>query len=336
LEANVKGNVGEPVVVVGSEGMLGTDLMVLLEKLGIHAVGLDIDEIDIRDSSSVAVKLKDLAPRAVMNLAALTDVDGCETRIEEAYAVNGQGPGNLAVVCREIGCPLIHISTDYVFGGRGISGPPYGEDCGRDKSRPYKKSVHIEDNSTYEKSPYLEDDPISPVGVYGKSKAVGEQRVREALPDNHLIVRTQWLYGLHGKNFVRTILGIAEKQNVIRVVNDQAGSPTYTVDLAYGIILLWRANAGGTVHFANSGIVTWFDFACEIISQAGLKGVRVEPISTAELARPAPRPAYSALDTSRFARETRMVPRPWRDGLADYLAGRDAGSTLLAEDIPKD
>ncbi len=330
----MKGNVGEPVVVVGAKGMLGTDLTVLFERTGVKTVGLDIGEVDISDLVSVSRSLRDLCPGVVINLAALTDVDGCETRIEEAYAVNGQGPGNLAVVCRGIGCPLIHISTDYVFGGREIS-DAHQENTGRDMSRHYGENYGREVSRPYRNSPCLEDDPIYPVGIYGKSKALGEQRVREALPDNHLIVRTQWLYGLHGKNFVRTILGIAEKQKVLRVVNDQAGSPTYTVDLACAIIVLWRANIRGTVHFANSGVATWFDFAGEIISQAGLESVRVEPISTAELARPAPRPAYSALDTSRFTRVTQAAPRPWQAGLTDYLAGRDSGSTLLPIDILK-
>ncbi len=284
-------NLREPILVIGAQGMLGTDLMKALHKKGLKAVGIDCQDIDIRDGISVAHVLPDRQPATVINAAAATNVDGCESTPEEAFAVNARGPGLIAQACSRTGAFLLHISTDYVFDGT-------------------------------KGSPYEEDHPLSPLGVYGRSKAEGERAVQETLPNNHCIVRTQWLYGINGKNFVETMLDLARSRTELTVVNDQYGCPTYTRDLAAGLLDALEAGAEGLLHITNDGITTWHGFARAIFDLAGVDHVQVHPQSTAELQRPAPRPLYSALDTSRFAQLTGKPLRPWRDALADYLKER--------------
>ncbi len=272
--------------------MLGTDLVAGLRDLHFETVPLDLEEIDITRLDSVTDAIDRFKPGLVINAAAATDVDGCESAPQAAFRVNGQGPGHLAQVCRDKRVFVLHLSTDYVFNGT--------------KSEPYQ-----------------EDDPIHPLGVYGKSKAQGEELVRHTLPDNHLIVRTQWLYGRHGKNFVETILRLARERDTLSVVNDQWGSPTYTVDLCAGLIALINAGAKGTFHVTNSGVTTWHEFARKILDAAGIRGVRVAAVSTEEFGRPAPRPAYSALDNSRFVQTVGHPMQSWEQALADYLKRRD-------------
>ena len=282
----------ETCVVIGSEGMLGTDLVTVLNKSGTEVIGLDIDDIDITQPESVHQVLDGYRPGLIINVAALTDVDGCETRQEEAFGVNAHGPAHLAEFAAETRAFFLHLSTDYVFDGMG-------------------------------KVPYKEFDKTNPIGVYGKSKAKGEALVRELLPDQHCIVRTQWLYGLHGKNFVETILNAAQSREVLRVVDDQYGSPTYTRDLAGALVTLCGTRVCGTIHVTNSGETTWYAFASEIIKLKGVPGVRVEPIRSEELSRPAPRPAYSVLDNSRYAGLTGTRLRDWKDALKEYLEQKD-------------
>lgn len=281
----------ESYLVVGSEGMLGKDLVSLLRASRIETVGLDRPDIDIRYKDSVKEVVSRIKPSVVVNVAALTNVDGCETDVEEAFRVNGDGPGNLAEAARDLGAYLVHISTDYVFDGS-------------------------------KGSPYREDDPVCPLGVYARSKAEGERRLRDLLSDNHCIVRTQWLFGLHGHNFVETILRLASTHQTLTVVDDQHGTPTYTLDLASALKRLCELRYRGTIHVTNSGQTTWYDFAKEILREAGVTGVRVEPIPSTKLDRPAPRPAYAVLDNSRFAACTRAPLRPWQEALAHYLAAR--------------
>ena len=209
------------ILVVGAHGMLGRDLMTVLP--GEHR-GVDIDDVDITSQESVRTLMVTLKPEVVVNVAAYTDVDGCETKRELAYAVNGDGVGNLARVTADIGAKLVHISTDYVFDGS-------------------------------KGSPYREDDPTGPLSVYGQSKLLGEQNAR--LNPDHLIIRTQWLYGLHGKNFVETMLTLAAERTVLSVVDDQIGSPTWTVDLALAIRALLATDCRGTYHAANAGFCSW-------------------------------------------------------------------------------
>ncbi|AJY68588.1 dTDP-4-dehydrorhamnose reductase [Geobacter sulfurreducens] len=273
------------ILVVGAKGMLGRDLMRVLPG---DVRGVDIEEIDITSPESVRRVILTLKPRVVVNCAAYTDVDGCETNADLAMAVNGEGVGNLAAVTREIGALLVQMSTDYVFDGA-------------------------------KESPFLEDDPVNPLSVYGRSKLLGEEKAREN-PD-HLIVRTQWLYGLAGKNFVETMLRLSKERSEIAVVDDQVGSPTWTMDLALAISELIENNCRGTYHAANRGICSWYEFARTIFAEAGTE-MTVRPQTTAQLGRPAPRPLYSALCCDKLTRDTGLELEGWREALATYLEKR--------------
>jgi dTDP-4-dehydrorhamnose reductase len=273
------------ILVVGANGMLGRDLMELLEG---DVRGVDIDEIDITSLESVERMLKTRPPKVVVNAAAYTDVDGCEANRELAMQVNGEGVAHLALVTREIGAKLVQVSTDYVFdGGKG--------------------------------SPYLEDDPPAPLSVYGESKYAGELNAR--LNPDHLIVRTQWLYGLNGKNFVETMLRLGSEKPELAVVDDQIGSPTWTVDLSLAIRALVTKGCRGTYHAANGGFCSWNDFARAIFAEAGMT-VTVNPLTTEQLGRPAPRPRYSTLDCGKLAQDADFRPQPWREALHTYLERR--------------
>jgi dTDP-4-dehydrorhamnose reductase len=273
------------ILVVGANGMLGKDLMSLL---GDSARGVDVGEIDITNMESVQRVINTLKPGVVINCAAYTDVDGCESNRDIAMRVNGEGVAHLAAVTASIGSKLVQISTDYVFdGGKG--------------------------------APYLEDDKTGPLSVYGESKLLGE--VNAAGNPNHLIVRTQWLYGINGKNFVETMLRLADEKDELAVVDDQIGSPTWTVDLSRAIIALIKADCRGIFHAANAGFCSWNQFARAIFEEAG-KQVQVRAMSTSELNRPANRPLYSTLDCNKLVKEAGFTPQPWRDALKDYLALR--------------
>ena len=275
------------ILVVGSKGMLGQELMGLF---GSAARGVDVEDIDITDLSSVQRVLVTLKPRMVVNVAAYTDVDGCETDAELALQVNGEGVAHLAMISKEIGAKLVQVSTDYVFDG------------GKD-------------------SPYLEDDAPAPLGVYGESKLAGEMNAK--FNPDHLVVRTQWLYGHAGKNFVETMLRLAGERKELDVVDDQIGSPTWTYDLALAIKALIDKGCSGTYHAANSGFVSWNGFAREIFRQAGIE-VTVNPMSTEKLERPAKRPLNSKLDCSKLTEDTGFVPEPWQEALKRYLELRPA------------
>jgi dTDP-4-dehydrorhamnose reductase len=275
------------ILVVGANGMLGRDLMALL---GDRGRGVDIDEIDITSLESVLSVIGDGSPDVVINCAAFTDVDGCESNTETAMAVNGEGVGYLAMACRDVGALLVQISTDYVFdGGKG--------------------------------TPYREDDAPCPLSVYGESKLAGEMNA--AFSPEYLIVRTQWLYGLHGKNFVETMLRLGAEKDELTVVDDQIGSPTWTVDLARAIIALIDTNCRGVYHAANADYCSWNDFATAIFAEAGLS-VAVKPMNTTELNRPARRPLYSTLDCTKLTADTGFQPRSWRSALQEYLQLRTA------------
>ena len=282
------------VLVLGSEGMLGRELMALFHRrLGEGAerslVGWDIGELDIRDREAVSNALDRLKPSVVVNAAAYTDVDGCETNVELGMAVNGKAPCHIAQVCAEISALLVHFGTDFIFDG------------GSDR-------------------PYSPDDPANPLSAYGQSKWEGEQAVRAAgCP--HLIVRTSWLFGPFGHNFVEAILGQAQRSEPLTVVSDESGRPTLASDLAEAVVRLLDVAARKTVHFANSGQCSWFEFAREIVAQSGLD-VPVMPISSDELDRAARRPAYSVLDTSRYTELTGHTPAKWSEALRRYMASR--------------
>jgi dTDP-4-dehydrorhamnose reductase len=273
------------ILIVGANGMLGHDLMAVLEG---DVRGLDLPDLDITSLESVRRTLLTLKPAIIINAAAYTDVDGCESDLDQALAVNGEGVGFLALTAREIGAKLVQISTDYVFnGGKG--------------------------------SPYLEDDPVGPLSVYGESKLAGE--LNAAMAPEYLIVRTQWLYGLHGKNFVETMLRLAGEKSELAVVDDQIGSPTFTRDLALAIKALLAKGCTGIYHAANSGFCSWNEFAKAIFAAEGL-AVTVNSMTTKELNRPARRPLYSTLDCGKLTADTGMAMRPWQEALGEYLVLR--------------
>jgi dTDP-4-dehydrorhamnose reductase len=279
------------VLVTGAGGQLGADLVDAFADH--HVVGLPRAELDVADEAAVTAAVEGLGPALVVNAAAWTDVDGCEADPERAHRVNALGPWWLARACERRGATLVTFSTDYVFDGVAPIGPggaPRGFD---------------------------EWDPIAPLGVYGRSKRAGEELVRGTLAEHH-IVRTAWLSGARGRNFVRTILAAAASGTPLKVVDDQTGSPTVTRDLARAVRELAVSGRHGTVHLANAGACTWFELAAAILEESRLD-IELEPQSSSALTRAARRPGWSVLDTTH-ARTTGIAPMPhWRDGLIRLL-----------------
>jgi len=289
------------VLVTGAGGQLGLDL---LDAFADHDVtGLTRAQLDVTDEAAVAQAVDALAPALVVNAAAGTDVDGCEADPLAAHRINALAPWWLARACERGGATLVTFSTDYVFDGRAPAGPG-GAVRG-----------------------FVEGDAVAPLSVYGRTKAAGEQLVRETLPAHH-IVRTSWLSGARGRNFVRTMLRLGGEGGPVRVVDDQVGSPTFTRDLASAVRRLAVSGRHGTIHLANEGACSWFELAAATFEDAGLT-VDLGPQSSAAIARPAPRPAWSVLDTTH-ATTTGIGPLPhWRDGLGrllEELGVRSAGS----------
>jgi dTDP-4-dehydrorhamnose reductase len=273
--------------------MLGSDVRHAAERAGHEAPLLDRCALDVTDREAVAAAFDRERPDAAVNCAGWTDVDGAETHREQAHAINAEGAGNLARAAAAAGVPLLQVSSDYVFDGdapRGGSGSP---------------------------RPYVESDPTGPRSVYGESKLVGEQQVLAASP-RHVVVRSAWLFGLDGHNFAATMLRRAGEKDAVQVVEDQIGCPTWTGHLAPALVGLLERGVSGLVHLAGAGHVCWSGFAREIFRQAEVD-CRVEPISTAQMSRPARRPAWSALESER---EDVLPLPPWQDGLAGYLAAR--------------
>jgi dTDP-4-dehydrorhamnose reductase len=273
--------------------MLGGDVGRAGEQAGHDLVLFGHSELDITDAAAVRGALELAGADAVLNCAAWTDVDGAESHSAQAHAVNADGAGNLAREAAQAGIPLVHISSDYVFDGE-----PRREAGGRQR-------------------PYVESDQTGPRSVYGASKLAGEAQVLEASP-RHLVVRSSWLFGLDGKNFAATMIELANEREAVQVVEDQVGCPTWTGHLAPALLGLIERELSGVVHLAGAGVVSWNGFAREIFRQAGLD-CRVEPATSAQMARAAPRPAYSALASER---DDVLAMPDWRDGLAGYLAVR--------------
>jgi dTDP-4-dehydrorhamnose reductase len=280
-------------LLAGAAGMLGLDVLRAGERAGYEIVGVDLPELDITDAAAVRGALARIAPDAVLNCAAWTDVDGAETHVEQAHAVNAEGAGNLARAAAQAGLPLLHVSTDYVFDGQA---------CVDETGAPRA---------------YVETDPTAPRSVYGQSKLAGERQVLDASP-RHTVVRSAWLFGIGGRNFAETMLRLADERDAVQVVTDQVGCPTWTGHLAPALLGLLERDVSGVVHLAGAGQVSWNGFAAEIFRQ-GEVDCRVEAASTADVQRPAPRPAWSVLESQR--REVLPLP-PWQDGLAGYLAAR--------------
>ncbi len=282
------------ILIAGSAGMLGRDVRRAGERAGHELVEVDLPELDITDAGAVHAFLGERQLDAVVNCAAWTDVDGAETHREQARAVNADGAGNLARAASALEIPLLHISTDYVFDG------------------------HAPRDAEGRPRPYVESDPTGPRSVYGQTKLEGEHEVLAASP-RHTVVRTAWLYGVDGRNFVDTMLRLAEEREAVQVVDDQIGSPTWSGHLAPAVLGLLEREVRGLVHLTGTGAVSWNGFAHEIFRQAE-RSCRVEPATSEQMARPAPRPAYSVLDSERDD----VLPMPdWRDGLAGYLAARN-------------
>jgi dTDP-4-dehydrorhamnose reductase len=282
------------ILITGAQGMLGHDVLRAGGHAGHELIAVDLPELDIADADAVGAFFARERPEASINCAAWTDVDGAESKRELAHAVNATGAGNLARAAAQIGTPLLHISTDYVFDGAAPR-----DAAGRER-------------------PYVESDPIGPRSVYGETKLAGEREVLAASPA-HTIVRTAWLYGLDGGNFVDTMLRLAGEREAVQVVTDQVGSPTWSGHLAPAILGLLEREVRGLVHLTGAGAVSWNGFAEEIFRQAEVD-CRVEPASSEQMARPAPRPAYSVLESER---DDVLPMPPWQDGLAGYLAARD-------------
>ena len=280
------------VLLIGANGQLGSDLVRVLTDVDL--IPLTHQDVDICEPVGLRATLRQHWPDIVLNMAAYHKVDECEVNAEKSFAVNALGVRNLALACRELDCALLHMSTDYVFDGS-------------------------------KKSPYVETDPPRPINVYGISKLAGEYFVRYIL-DRYWIVRSQWLYGVAGAsgkggNFVELMLRLAREGRDIRVVNDQVGSPTYTLDLAHKIAQLIKTEHYGLYHITNSGECTWYQFACKIWELSGLSP-NAEPTTTAAFGATATRPSYSVLDNAALRAIGLDDMRPWEEALAAYLEER--------------
>ena len=272
--------------ITGAAGMLGQDLLAAARAAGHEVVGFSRAELDVGDEAAVNDAIGTARPDVVVNCAAWTDVDGAETDEDAATAVNGAGAEAVARAAAQVGAWTIQVSTDYVFDGT-------------------------------KREPYLESDPVGPLSAYGRSKLAGECAVARAAPDRHTTVRSSWLFGPGGSCFPATILRLASERDELQVVDDQVGCPTFTGHLAAGLVRLAARRPLGVVHLAGSGSCSWYQLAREIVAASGL-GTEVHPCRTAEMPRPARRPAYSVLGTERGP-EAPPLPG-WRRGLAEYMA----------------
>ncbi len=282
------------ILLLGAQGQVGQALMKTLTPLG-TLVPIGRQQMDLTDLAAIALKIKTLQPQLIVNAAAYTAVDKAESEPELAYRINAEAPAAIAQSAAACGAALVHISTDYVFSGQAGS-------------------------------PRCETDATGPLSVYGKTKLAGEDAVRAAL-DQHVIVRTAWVYGAQGKsNFLKTMLRLGKAQSEVNVVADQVGSPTWANDLAAAIARLSEKVTAvpGTYHYTNSGVASWYDFAIAIFEEARALGMplkvqTVNPITTADYPTPAPRPAYSVLNCQKIARILGDSPPYWRQSLRAML-----------------
>ena len=279
------------VLVTGVKGQLGYDVVKELEKRGMEAVGVDIEEMDITDAKSVDVVIKGAAPDAVIHCAAYTAVDAAEDNIELCRKVNADGPRNIAKVCKELDIKMIQISTDYVFEGLG-------------------------------ERPWEPDDEANPQSVYGLTKYEGEQAVMENL-DKYFIVRIAWVFGINGKNVVKTMLNLGKTRDKLTVVCDQFGSPTYTYDLAKLLVDMIQTDKYGIYHATNEGFCNWYEFACEIFKQAGIS-VEVAPVTSDQYPAKAKRPFNSRMSKDKLEENGFERLPDWKDALSRYLKELEA------------
>lgn len=275
------------VLVTGVKGQLGYDVVAELTKRNIEAIGVDIDEMDITDAKSVSTVIKEANPDAVIHCAAYTAVDAAEENVGICRKVNVDGTQNIANVCKELDCKMVYISTDYVFDGQG--------------TRPWEP-----------------DDKQTPLNVYGQTKYEGELAVSETL-DKFFIVRIAWVFGINGKNFIKTMLNLAKTHDSLTVVDDQYGSPTYTYDLARLLVDMILTDKYGFYHATNEGICTWYEFACEIFKTAGID-IKVTPVSSEEYKAKAKRPYNSRMSKEKLTKNGFDRLPTWQDALTRYIA----------------
>lgn len=274
------------ILVTGDKGQLGYDVVKELEKRGLEAVGVDIEEMDITDKKSVLTVIGQAGVDAVIHCAAYTAVDAAEDNEELCRKVNAEGTQNIADVCKLLDIKMLYISTDYVFGGEG-------------------------------ERPWEPDDERAPQSVYGRTKYEGELAVQNTL-EKYFIVRIAWVFGINGKNFVKTMLKLAETRDSLTVVNDQFGSPTYTYDLAKLLVDMIQTDKYGVYHATNEGICTWYEFACSIFKEAGIS-MNVAPVSSAEYAAKAKRPANSRMSKEKLTENGFAKLPTWQDALHRYM-----------------
>lgn len=274
------------VLVTGVKGQLGYDVVNELTKRGHIAIGTDIEEMDITDAKSVDSVIKDNSPDAIIHCAAYTAVDAAEDNVELCRKINAEGTQNIANVCKELDIKMIYISTDYVFDGEG-------------------------------ERAWEPDDERTPLNVYGQTKYEGELAVQKTL-DKYFIVRIAWVFGVNGKNFIKTMLNLGKTRDSLTVVNDQFGSPTYTFDLARLLVDMVETDKYGIYHATNEGICTWYEFACEIFKEAGMD-VKVSPVSAAEYPAKAKRPSNSRMSKEKLTENGFEKLPTWQDALKRYL-----------------
>lgn len=274
------------VLVTGANGQLGQELVQLKSSDSIEIIGCGRDDLDITDMGSCRSVLQKLRPDVVIHCAAYTAVDQAETEPDEAFRVNAAGTRNIAISAEENGAKFCYVSTDYVFDGNGTK-------------------------------PYNEYDQVAPRTIYGQSKLAGEQ-LTQTLSSRYFIVRTSWVYGKFGNNFVKTMLKLGVERDLLKVVHDQIGSPTYTLDLAQFLIELVQTDCYGIYHASNTGVCSWYEFAQAIFNERGLS-TKVEPCTTADFPRPAPRPAYSVMDHAAIRYNGLKPLREWREALVSFL-----------------
>ena len=275
------------VLVTGAKGQLGTDLMNELAKRGIEGIGVDVEEMDITDRDACMRVISEAKADAVIHCAAYTAVDAAEDHVDLCRRINGEGTRNVALACRETGAKLMYISTDYVFDGTG--------------TRPWEP-----------------DDERHPLNVYGQTKYEGELAVEE-LTEKFFIVRIAWVFGVAGKNFIKTMLRLGEERGAVSVVDDQVGSPTYTYDLARLLVDMIQTDRYGRYHATNEGLCSWYEFAKEIFRQAGMDQVQVTPVTSDQFPANATRPSNSRMSKEKL-QENGFTPLPtWQDALGRFL-----------------
>ncbi|MBI5906375.1 MAG: dTDP-4-dehydrorhamnose reductase [Deltaproteobacteria bacterium] len=279
----------ERVLITGGRGLLGGEIAAAFRpRFEVRVT--DLAECDVLDAAACLREIGRFRPRIVVHCAAYTAVDRAEGEPEAAFALNAEGTRNVAAASREAGAAVVSFGTDYVFDGTSAL-------------------------------PYREEDPVRPLSVYGKSKLAAEEALREAAGE-HLLVRTQWLYGPGGRNFIGTILEKARKGEALRVASDQTGCPTFTVDLARAVLALVDAGARGTVNFSNEGETTWYGLARFVLARALPGYTALSPAATRDLPYPAPRPAYAVLSKEKYRGITGETPRPWEAAVIEFLESK--------------